>query len=259
MAKIVSTYTVPSRGIGTPDYSTPKPVGQVPIGPVYTLTDLAELAARLGSIDTFDRRGNVLWLDDFEDGIKKWIVTLTGGRGSVVWDAEHPHHGGFSALLTTGNVTGDMTRVSRDFPVPVVSRLGCELSCTRDEYIDNIHLELLLYDGTYKHDVDIKWIEADERWQYYGSDGLWHDLEPTMFLPSANFIFNTIKVVADFTTGYLARLIANSTLYDLSSYQYRKTGSLLEPRLEIEFDITTKLDGEAAAHLGSVIITQNEP
>ncbi|GAH92629.1 unnamed protein product, partial [marine sediment metagenome] len=42
-------YVVRTRGIGLPDYAQPKPVGSVPVGPIYTSTDVGELAARLGS------------------------------------------------------------------------------------------------------------------------------------------------------------------------------------------------------------------
>jgi len=37
---------------------------------VHLVQDVGELAARLGSIVTFDRRGNVIWLTSFEDGLQ---------------------------------------------------------------------------------------------------------------------------------------------------------------------------------------------
>ena len=54
-------------GHGYPDYGT-----QGPVSTVHSIQDLGELAVRLGSIVTFDRRGNVLWLDGFDSGIGAW-------------------------------------------------------------------------------------------------------------------------------------------------------------------------------------------
>ena len=80
---------------GHPDYG-----GAAPLATVYTLQDLAELAARLGSIDVFDRRGNVLLLDDFESGIKKWLFGGTGSY-SAGWICDRAEHGGFCLSIQT--------------------------------------------------------------------------------------------------------------------------------------------------------------
>ena len=52
---------------GAPDW-----FGTTPQGMVHRVADLAELAARLGSPDVFDRRGNVLFMDSFENGQNNW-------------------------------------------------------------------------------------------------------------------------------------------------------------------------------------------
>ena len=55
---------------------------------VFPVTDLGELAARLGSIVSHDRRGDVIWLDGFEDGLDKWQPT-TSGSGAAVDLGDH--------------------------------------------------------------------------------------------------------------------------------------------------------------------------
>jgi len=49
---------------GHPDYGQAGPTSLI-----ATVPDLGELAARLGSNNTWDRRGFILWYDDFEASV----------------------------------------------------------------------------------------------------------------------------------------------------------------------------------------------
>jgi len=239
---------------GGPDWGT-----SGKISTVHTIEDLGELAARLGSIVTFDRRGNVIWYDDFESGVHQWIPVLTAGRGSVEWDGNYSLKGGFSAKLTTGNVAGDKITVERWLTTPVLSRIGYELSFKLPVFLDFLHFLIDVYDGTYNHIIQFNWIKATMTWQYWGPDFAYHNLTPIMALSTANDIFHTVKVAADLTTGYYVRLIVNNTVYDLSGKQYRRVGAGFEPHLGLCYDITNDRAAKASSHLDDVIFTQNEP
>jgi len=239
---------------GGPDWSTG---GQ--ISTVHTVEDLGELAARLGSIVTHDRRGNITWYDDFESGVHQWVVDKTAGRGSVKWDATLSLRGGFSAKLTTGAIDGDRIMMDKWLTTPVISRLGYELSFDIPLYLDFIHFAIDVYDGEYENVIQFNWIEATKTWQYYGPDTNYHDLSPTMTLATANDIFHTVKVVADLTTGYYVRLIVNSYVYDLTDKQYRKRASGFGPYLGLYYDITNDRATECSGYLDNAILTQNEP
>jgi len=57
---------------GTPDWGVTAGARTV-----YQMTDLGELAVRLGSIVTHDRRGDVIFLEDFEEGMGRWRFPRT--------------------------------------------------------------------------------------------------------------------------------------------------------------------------------------
>src|SRR4030042_6725681 len=95
-----SQVTLTPKGVGLPDYSQSKPLGAVPVSsnsPVYTLTDSAELARRLGSITTFDGRGYILWYDDFEGGA---VGTRWTTSGTVTQSAAYCRNGTYSCKIT---------------------------------------------------------------------------------------------------------------------------------------------------------------
>ncbi|GAI16225.1 unnamed protein product, partial [marine sediment metagenome] len=111
---------------GGPDWGTPGPLKTI-----YTLEDMAELVARLGSIVTFDRRGNIIWLDDFEGTLGKWGIETEGAGYSAQLSAEAARSGGFSAKLISPDDEEDRIGLKRWFPLPVESNIGFEFSWAR--------------------------------------------------------------------------------------------------------------------------------
>ena len=66
MFTVAKEWTIPTRGVGLPDYSTQAPIGGVPQGSIYTSQDSGELATRLGAYNSIDRRGSVILHDNFD-------------------------------------------------------------------------------------------------------------------------------------------------------------------------------------------------
>lgn len=252
-------YTVKTRGIGLPDYSQAKPVGSVPVGPVYTSTDIAELAARLGSIDTFDRRGNVIFLDDFKDGIAKWGKAGSGAGEGIEWTAEYIGSGGFAAKLYTGDTLGNYAQMSTSLPYPVLSKLGFEVSYSIDWYLDHVSLLMHLATGTQLATAIIEWDRASGQCLYFGSDGNYHTLTPLMRLLTVKAHFNTAKLAIDPLTWEYVRFILNNTAYDLSNKAFRVVDSPAAPYLDCAVIIATNANHIATAYVDKAIITQNEP
>ena len=91
---------------GTPDWG-------VTAGAVttYQVTDLGELAVRLGSPISHDRRGDVIWWDDFECTLNKWQTVANGAGSSVALSDARARNGRYSALLISGSAVVD-------FPLP---------------------------------------------------------------------------------------------------------------------------------------------
>lgn len=239
---------------GAPDFGI-----YAPKETIIRIEDLGELAVRLGSIVNFDRKGDVLWLDDFEDGISKWVKVLTGGRGSVVWSAVHSQNKGFSALLTTGDTDEDAVGIIRYLPVLVFSKIGFEASFTIDANIKFIDFLFYMALQDDRHYARIRHIVATNTWQYYDWEGEYQDLSPTFRLYRRDEFFHTVKFVFDLTTQYYSHCKVDDTIFDLSSYKYRRTGGNGSFACSFYIKITNNAAVEATSYVDNAIVTQNEP
>jgi len=239
---------------GAPDFGV-----YTPKSTVVTLEDLAEQAVRLGSIVNFDRKGDVVWFDDFEDGIEQWTVTLTGNRGSALWSPTKPRNGSFSFELITGATNEDEVAITKYFSLPALSRMGFEYHFTSHAKLQYIIFGQAMSEDTARKIGSIKYDKVAETWYYYKEDVGWVALFPTMHLDDGGSAFHSVKIVLDFTTNYYVSLLVDKTLYDLSSYPLRSQTLAFTPSLLIQ--VTTRNNSAFAAtvYLDDVIVTQNEP
>lgn len=247
---------------GQPDYGV-----QAVKETVFGLADLAETAARLDSIVTFDRRGDIVWLDDFESDVLKWSLTLPGVGDSVVASSEAARNGAFSAKLTTGNVAGDMVTMVHYSPFPVTSRVGFEISFTVHDNLSDLIFSQRLYDGSDEHFARVRYRPATDVLEYLDRNAAWQNLAPSLVLLSATYILHTIKLVIDLNTQEYVRVIVDDVVYDLSALEpplllplYRHTPDVLTtPHWEQLVDTITGVNANTSSYIDDAIVTQNEP
>ncbi|MBA7597121.1 hypothetical protein ES703_04116 [subsurface metagenome] len=217
----------------------------------------AELAARLGSIDTFDRRGDVIWMDDFESGVQKWRATVWGG--SFAWSADHARSGGFSAKLTTDTGLGDKIELRHFLPIQNLSRIGIELHITTGVNLKQYEIGLKVFTAAISYNPWVRFTAATSTWEYYDGSA-WQPLAPITKLTTDEFIFVPIKMVVDYPNAKYVRLMVNDVKFDLSGYSC-EVGLGGYPWCEALITISNTGDGgnPCTCYLDNVIITQNEP
>ena len=121
-----------------------------PPGPktIFEVTDLGEVTVRLGSIITFDRGGDVVWFDDFENGIGKWETELSGSGAAIDLALGRSRNGLYAARLVAGSDASELARIIKVLPSPDTDSLGIEYSFQFAQAGDQLDLTLRLYDGT---------------------------------------------------------------------------------------------------------------
>ncbi len=239
---------------GQPDfgaYAAKKTVG--------SMADNAELAARLGSIVTFDRRGDVVWLDDFEDNIDKWEVMTLGIGAAVVLSNEAARNGSRSAKLTTGPAIDNYAIIIKHLPYPALSKVGFEISFTIDEDLNHLFHSLMLLDGTNRYIGSIDYRPDVDELYYYDDAGAPQLIASGLNLAASIYHFHTMKLVVDIATMRYVRLILDERTYDLSNYLMQPILDATLPTMWAYFASFTGVAANQSIYVDDAIVTQNEP
>lgn len=226
---------------------------------IVTLSDLGEIPPRLGSIVRFDRRGDVLFLDPFEDGINKFGTITTGVGAAVTPRLGTARSGAIAVRVLSSATNGEESGIETSVPYGVFVPLGFEISASVPAADYMMRLRLILYTGTTYYEAGIRYRQSTTTFQYLDSAGAWQDLSPTLGLFVAAAAFNTWKLVADPTTGEYRYFLANAKAYDLAGISLRTGASATLPSVYISALASTQESAAVAVLLDDVIVTQNEP
>ena len=238
---------------GTPDWW-----GAAPKSTTYGLNDMAELAVRLGSPVSYDRRGDVVCLDQFEDGVGRW-EEVGDGDDNEEYPVAYPTHSGKMALmLHSGDAVGNSGAILRELPYPTLSKLGAEVSFIVYAGTDEVRLWMLLYQGThyydsflsYHHDDGTIWIRTQDADIEIATPGI---------VQEGYTHFNTMKFVMDALTGKYVRAIFNDHNYPLDAYNMYYGDDVSPKRVALWVVNWTGTTGGTNVLIDDFIFTQNEP
>ena len=222
-----------------------------------------ELAARLGSIDTFDRRGQIMFYEDFEQGIKSnWTQSLTAGstaRGGKIYPTSAWSRSGLlSACLINGTNVGDTSEIWHYEPHVGHGRYGLEFSFAGpgDDFRANLNM---IDNGNLLSGVRLLKSPGNPWYAVYILTG---NLTWTLISGVGAYIgsFSTAKLVVDFATKTYVRLIIGYQTMDLSRYPiYIPQVTNAAPQIGIVFDEIDVQGTNYGTFIDDVILTKNEP
>jgi len=226
---------------------------------VFGNIDNNELAARLGSLSLFDRRGQIFWYDGFEAANIHWFTQAIGAGSAVALDATIALLGENSLKLTAGTANPSMTDIVKSLAYPAAGKYGVEAAITTNNDLDEITLALIYYNGESRYSVVIRYLPATEVLQYYDENANYVTFATSVKLKDGLDVFNLWKLVVDVEEEKYVRFILNGTTHDLSSYLPRKTASTAARYLHINIGIKNVSGTAESVHVDNVIVTQNEP
>lgn len=222
------------------------------------ITDYAELAARLESIVTHDRRGNVVWLENFEHGINRWWVTGSGVGNSQTISATTSRSGDSSLKLVTGNTLAHQARARKLFQYPSLVKHGLEFSFTYGTDFDYMRVWFNIRDGADVHYIGLEIDNTNQRVEYWDDAGNWVPTGITFTEVVAWPMFVTVKIVADASTDLYTRLIFGEQEVDLSAHGLQVLPAPGAPYIDVFFDMFSTAGNNATMYIDDIILTQNE-
>ena len=221
--------------------------------------DLAELAVRLGALPSYDRRGDVVYWNDFAAGLG--ILTADTAAGSLAQRLGNVHgiFSGVSLEMQSWDIEDDYAFVQFTVVLLETKTLGLEVLYTWGHLPKSVRLniEVTVAGTRFLYYVDV--LLATGEVLVYNALGAWELAGVFGGISGNTEWLQSAKLVVDLGNLRYARITLNGQTCLLTAYapyQFSYGGNnavVAEMRIR-----ATALD-YAEAYLAGVILTQNEP
>jgi len=225
----------------------------------FVIADMAELAARLGSPVTYDRRGQVVWLDSGAFGLGPWVTTVDGTGAAVKVAVGALDASGYALELTAGSDAGASAQVFHRLGVLEAGRFGMEVAVSFVQAGNVCRFELLHYDGATESAARVQIDNLANELLIYGEGEGWVKIADLAGLGYQYGTYRSCKVVGDLETGYYVRLLFDDEEYDVSSHLLSAGPSAQAPTVEIQVNNLGRAGENDVLLVGRVILTVGEP
>lgn len=232
------------------------------VGPretVFGLDDLGEAVVRLESIVLFDRRGDVIYLDQFDDGLTHWDSLTVGVGSTVTSSTTTARHGANSIELHNGAVAGAFSTLVGRFPYPVISSLGMEVAFTVHANTQTLMVGIYVHDGVNYNRGHIRYNPTTNILEYYTTLGAWATLVTPLDLHENIHMFHILKLVVNITTQEYVRVIVDANEYAMTGLALNTVLSPVAPMLYVIVDHEGDGANTSDVYIDDFILTQNEP
>lgn len=217
----------------------------------------SELAARMGSLVTWDWRGNVYYSTDFSCGSGSLLKYMQGTGALIEVSPERWLRGGYSLKMIAGDANEDYARVHGILSHPPSNRMGLQVAWSSIGAVPEVRICIRRYIANRIYYAKLRWLYADATVSILKADGNWQSLGDWL-CPVADEAFNYMKVVADFDDLEYVRVLAGATEYDVSAYAVRQDGFANLDAVYFEVDAISDGTADEGIYLDHVILTVNE-
>ncbi len=131
----VSAASGANMAHGTPDWA-----GTAAQSITAPVADMGELAARLKSVDVYDRRGNVILADNFDGGAQTWQFVNSGAGETIQWTSAYRSVGIGSTRIDVKGVVGSYGQAGLFAPLSVLDRVGVEFGVGMQADIGDVEI-----------------------------------------------------------------------------------------------------------------------
>jgi len=211
---------------------------------------------------TFDRRGELLYWDDFESPSQRyqdWVTALSGG--TVLRSTENPKFGDFGVKLVTGATIADSSVVSYEINDFHIDRVGAEISFASISAASYLFIDMCYFDGVNKLQGKIAYDTSNSKLQVWSS-GVWTTAATLpMFMGTAGekLPFTTIKLVMDLSRNEYVRALCAGTEVGMSAFTPITAADPTKRGLAVEIWYQTKAAVAQTAYIDGFKFTGNEP
>jgi hypothetical protein len=219
---------------------------------------LAELATRLGSVVSYERRGQVLLVENFSNGLG-FYTTTASGTGTVELSPAKYYKGGYSVKMSPQSAAGNTCNLSGQIgSVPVGQRVGLGVWISYVAGLESVKIVLIVGDGS---NQNISRIELEySTGKVYAYTTAAARTEVGRFETNAATLgsFRFVKFVINLSTARYVRVIVDDTQFDASAVSFQQNPTSIK---YCSITILVQSDGTryGPLYVGAVILTSVEP
>ena len=239
---------------GTPDWGL---VGPKSI--TYGLDDLGEAVVRLGSPQLWDRRGDVLALTDFREGLGHFYTDVSGVGAEVLLCTGHSRSGAYSVCLRAGSGVGRYALIHAALPFQDPSCVGMEFSFSVANWTESVRAYVEWYDGTNRHYAWALYDHVLSQLAYQVHGVGWVVAQAGVALHQCTRPEHTFKLVVDMSLGEYLRFLVDELAPNVRGAVVPWLASAVEPYWYFAIWHTGAAGWNPDVYIDNVIITQNEP
>jgi len=219
---------------------------------------LAELAARLGSPISWERRGQVALIETFADGLGRGVLSTSGTGALAELYPGAFQFGGYSLKLKTGTTASKSAGVTLYGDFSPSGRIGFEFAFSMDSQPDDIYLLGKVWDGTLEHHAYARIHHATHKLQVYNSTPAYANAA-NFQLPAIATLFCSVKVVIDIDEQKWVRLLNRGTETDLSAIATDSPAVAVHPYFSFQILAVESAAVSHTIYVDRMIVTTNEP
>ena len=229
-------------------------------GMAYPLVgDLAELASRLGGLNTFNREGNVIYIENFESGAPQWSESGYGAGADMMVSSLRALSPPFSLQLTTGSSEERGIKTTLNLPLFERSVFGLEYAFTHELATSEHIAHFYVHEGTKRYEYFVKLDVSAGELELKVDNGDWDVFASGLNMKTDAWTFHQLKLVVDTVDNEYVRFLYDDTEYDLSAYVPNEEPDTDPPGIEIAIQYKASYAANLVTHIDNVIITRNEP
>jgi len=239
---------------GQPDYGlyTDTPVAS-------GISDPGEAAARLGSINIYDRRGWTVWMDDFEAPSLKWHSFFTAPGGIAVLSTTTAWMGIQSVFLNVPAGLLAESYIDRIFPLIRLGKVGFEFWLQGVTKAPGyLRLRVDIYDGSTPYRTELLYDTTAEI-IYINTPAGTIPIATGVFMAASSFYFLPVKLVVDMDTDLYTRLIVGAREFDISTHSAVALAASGDRYIHVYFYVHGEATIDKWMYIDNFIMTQNEP
>jgi len=176
----------------------------------------AELAARLGSPVSYDRRGQQIYGYDFGGGWGVWTPSGDGDDNAQRLDPVAWQMGGYSARLRPGKDGDRYAKINTILDPTPARRLGVTCLFSVEAETGSFGIEVEHDNLGFKYKLGFRWSDENNQLEFWNFDDEWESRVINVQYPHDKTQFFMMKVVWDSGTGYYTRAQCAGYNIDLS-------------------------------------------